>query len=302
MSQRDVLGELQAARVTAPPELRERIRLVAASDTTPPRRVTWRRALVVAVPVAAAIAATVVFTRPASHPQSKPLTFRAAGAATEAQPSLKVAPTPSRVQTYATTLALELPTPAKVSDAIKRALAITASLSGYPSAVHAQTHGDKATATLTLKVPRANVQRAVARLSQLGTITAEQVAVTDKQDGLNTIDREIARLQRQLAAAPPHSKRAAALTAQIQRLQRAEAQTRRTAHYATIHLSLRTPQAAAPAKPSRLHGVGVALTWLGIGAVYALAIGLPVALVLALVWLAVRTVRRRREDALLNDR
>ena len=53
MSQRDVLAELQTARVTAPPELRERIRLVAATaDPKPPRRFTWRRALVVAVPEA----------------------------------------------------------------------------------------------------------------------------------------------------------------------------------------------------------------------------------------------------------
>jgi hypothetical protein len=49
-----------------------------------------------------------------------------------------------------------------------------------------------------------------------------------------------------------------------------------------------------------LHGVGVALKWLGVGAVYALAIGAPVALLLGLVWLAVRTVRRRRENALLE--
>jgi hypothetical protein len=44
----------------------------------------------------------------------------------------------------------------------------------------------------------------------------------------------------------------------------------------------------------------VALTWLGIGAVYALAIGTPVAILLVLIWLAVRVVRRRRENALLE--
>jgi hypothetical protein len=49
-----------------------------------------------------------------------------------------------------------------------------------------------------------------------------------------------------------------------------------------------------------LHGVGVALKWLGIGAVYALAIGAPVAVLLLLLWLGVRVVRRRRENALLE--
>jgi hypothetical protein len=140
---------------------------------------------------------------------------------------------PKRVATTTTTLALQLPTPGKVSDAIKRALAITASLSGYPVSVHAQTHGKSATAALTLKVPRANAQRAVTRLSQLGTITSEQVSLTDKQAGLNATDRTIARLQKQLAAATPGSPLARALTAQIQQLQRAEAQTRAAAHYAT---------------------------------------------------------------------
>jgi hypothetical protein len=42
------------------------------------------------------------------------------------------------------------------------------------------------------------------------------------------------------------------------------------------------------------------LTWLGIGAVYALAIGTPLVVLALLVWLAVRVIRRRREDALLS--
>src|SRR5689334_25447592 len=67
MSQRDLVSELRAARVAAPAELRERVRSIAAADTEPRRWFTWRRAFVVAVPVAAAIAATVVFTRPASQ-------------------------------------------------------------------------------------------------------------------------------------------------------------------------------------------------------------------------------------------
>jgi hypothetical protein len=38
----------------------------------------------------------------------------------------------------------------------------------------------------------------------------------------------------------------------------------------------------------------------GIGAVYALAVGGPFVVLLALVWLAARLVRRRREEALLS--
>jgi hypothetical protein len=324
MSQRDLVAELQAARLTAPPELRERVRLIAAADASARRpRLTWRRALVVALPVAAAVAATVVLTRPA-HRQSEvaidnaqhgsvlqtqlaPAPRRSAGTASKA---FGVPTTPSRVQVYGATLSLRIPNANGVSDAVKRAMQITTSLGGYSTSVHASSFGKEADAELTLKVPRDHVQEAITRLAQLGTITAEQVDVLDKQASLNATDRQIARLQKQLAAARAEvpqtdttKTRIAQLTASIARLQRGEAATRRTAHYATIHLSLTTAQQVVPPKHHHhgpLHGVVVALTWLGIGAVYALAIGLPVLIVLLLLWLAIRTARRRREDALLS--
>ena len=44
MSQRDLAAELRAARLTAPAEVRERVRRIAAhDDTVRPRRFTWRR-------------------------------------------------------------------------------------------------------------------------------------------------------------------------------------------------------------------------------------------------------------------
>src|SRR5262249_5453650 len=134
--------------------------------------------------------------------------------------------------------------------------------------------------------------------------------VLDKQASLNATDRLIARLQKQLASlravtvqTDATKTQIAQLTARIEGLQRGEASTRRTAHYATIHLSLTPALAYVPPKQHThgpLHGVVVALTWLGIGAVYALAVGLPVLIVLLLLWLAVGTVRRRRVDALLD--
>ncbi|HEX3806219.1 MAG TPA: DUF4349 domain-containing protein [Gaiellaceae bacterium] len=307
MSPRDVLAELREAQVAAPADVRERVRLLAAADpTTPARRFTWKRSLVVALPVAAAIAGAFVLTRPSHHVKDQLQLAKAPPVlSTQIQHGSAAAPAfvpsaRSRVQIVGTTLSLRIPNAQGVSDAVKRAVQITTSLSGYASSVHEQTHGKTASADLTLKVPRAHVQQAVSRLSQLGTITAEQVSVTDKQAGLNATDREIARLQKQLAATTG-TKQRAALTSHIQSLQRSEAQLRRAAHYATIHLTLATPP--APAKTRHhgpLHGVGVALRWLGIGAVYALAIGLPVAIVLALCWFAIRLIRRRREEALLG--
>ena len=327
MSQRDLTAELRRGRITAPSELRERVRLIAAADTTPARRFTWRRALVVALPVAAAIAATVVFTRPNDNRHAIPETAirsaaiqhgsvnkafgqatvkpadSAAGAAKLAVPS-----TPGRAQVYGAFLALRLSSAAAVSDGVKSALHITSTLGGYPTSVHATSQAKLASADLVLRIPRVHVQEAISRLSALGTITSEQVDIQDKEAGLNAAGRQIARLQSQLRElrVQPRSKataaRIAALEAQVGRIQRTAAATRRGAHFATVRLHLTSAKAVVPHKQGHgpLHGVVVALTWLGIGAVYTLAIGAPLVVLALLVWLAARIVRRRREDALLS--
>jgi hypothetical protein len=324
MSQRDLTAELRGARIAAPPEVRERVRLIAAADTTPTGRFTWRRALVVALPIAAAVAASIVLTRPGDHHAATPTVLRgealqsqaakSPGAPTTADSAhgaatkLAVPSAPGRVQNYGAYLALHLSTATAVSDGVKSALRIASSLGGYPASVHATSEAKVASADLVLKIPRSHVQEAITRLSALGTITSENVDIQDKQAGLNATDRQIARLQTQLkelrAQTPTAAtaKRIASLEAQIARLQRSEAATRRTAHYATVQLHLTSAKAVVPHKQGHgpLHGVVVALTWLGIGAVYALAIGTPVAVLMLLVWLGARVIRRRREDALLS--
>ena len=49
-----------------------------------------------------------------------------------------------------------------------------------------------------------------------------------------------------------------------------------------------------------LHGLVVAFKWIGIGAVYAIALGTPLVLLIALGWFLARGMRRRREEALLS--
>ena len=317
MSQRDLVAELRAAHVEAPPEVRERVRLIAAAAPAPPRRITWRRALVVVVPVAAAVAATIVFTRPANHQRTAlehtpgALTIAPnVGAATDkaAAKAFSVPSPKNRVQTYDATLSLRVEHARDVSDGVKRALRITTSLGGYSSSVHAETHGSRAVADLKLRIPRSRIQAAMAELAQIGTITDENVTTVDQTALLNNTDREIARLQKQLTVlraepkSPQNDRRIAALVKRVEALQRGAATTRRNAHYATVNLHLETPLVTVVEKHGNgpLHGVGVALTWLGIGVVYALAIGTPVLLLLALAWFGVRVVRRRRENALLE--
>jgi hypothetical protein len=335
MSQRDLTAELRAARITAPDEVRERVRSIAATDSTPthrftlrgitPHSITLRRALVVALPVAAAVAATIVFTRPGGEQPTaaRELDKQAnvagvAHAPAAIQPNARAAatqktfsavpPTPGRVQQVEASLSLRLPTSNGVSGAIQRALRIAQSFGGYPVYVDAGSHQRSASADLTLKVPRAHVREAVARLSALGTITAEHFEIQDLEAGINGTDRTMARLQRTLAGlraqvpSPTVQRKIAALTTRIAQLQRQRATTIRSAHFATVNLHLATPQAAArhAAHHGPLHGLGVAFHWIWIGAVYAFALGAPIAVLLILAWLAVRVLRRRRVDALLS--
>jgi hypothetical protein len=295
-------------------------------------RLTWRRSLVLALPVAAALAAAaiVISTRPSGETTADRVTTaleaqtRAASPATghgsSALPfgaqtgagAAKLAPAPSatRAQDYGAFLALRLPTPERVSDGVKDALRITTSLGGYPASVHATSTKRTAVADLTLKVPRPHVQQAITRLSGLGTIASERVEVQDVQAGLDETGRTISRLQRRLRdlraqpQTPATTRQIASLTARVESLQRSQAAVAQRARYATISLHLATPQTrVAPVKHERgpLHGLGVAFHWIWIGAVYALALGLPLVALLALVWLALRAVRRRREDALLSS-
>ena len=191
---------------------------------------------------------------------------------------------------------------------MKKALAITTALGGHPTSVHASSADKTGVADLVLRIPRRHVQEAVTRLSQLGTITSEQVDVQDLQAGVDATARRIARLQRRLATlraepqTPERDRAVAAITAQVERLQRAEAATLRSAQLATLRLHVATPPAATPAHQGRgpLHGIGTAAYWTAIGGVYALAFGIPLIAVALLIWLIARTVRRRRVDALLS--
>jgi hypothetical protein len=327
MSQRDLVAELRAARSNAPLEVRERVRAIAGEDESASRRrLTWRRALVVVVPAAAAVAAAVVLTRPSGHEQvvvhgavqTVPDTARksAAGSAGFAlgarAPEAQLAPlsVAGRLQQIETTLSVRVPTANAVSSSMQRALAIVRSYGGYPVYVDAGTQGSRASADLTLKVPRTHLREAMTRLSALGTITAEHLDVQDLTAQVNDTDRTIARLQRRLAGLRQQEQTAAVqrtiaqLTATVARLQRGRAQTVRAAHYATIALHLATKQQVVTHHKGHhgpLHRLGTALMWLGVGAVYVLVLGTPIALVILLAWLAARTVRRRREDALLSQ-
>jgi hypothetical protein len=328
MSRPDLLTELRAARPAAPPELRERVLALAPAAPPRHRRLSWRLGVVIAFAAGFAVVAAVVATRggrdhtaatttpaivrgrPSTDSSGNAHETLGAPANAKTFSATVPAPAPGRVQRYRAYVELRVENASDVSEASQRAQSITRSLGGYVLAVTVDARGKKGSAELTLRVPRQHVQEAVARLSQLGTVIAENVQVQDLQAQVNANDRLIERLQKRLAdlrakeQTDEVKRQVAALTKRIQQLQRTRATTVREAHYATVELQVTTKKAAA-AKPDEgpgpLHGLGVAFRWIGIGAVYALALGTPFVVLLVLLWLAARAVRRRREEALLSS-
>jgi hypothetical protein len=328
MSRPDLLTELRASRPAAPTELRERVLALAPAAPPRHRRLSWRLGVVIALAAGIAVVAAVVATRGGGDHAAVTTTPALAGAESSIDSSGKApgalgapanaktfsatvpAPEAGRLQNYRAYLELRVPKAADVSRASQQAQTITRSLGGYVLAVTVDARGKRGSAGLRLRVPRQQVQEAVARLSQLGTVVAENVQVEDLQAQVNANDRRVARLQQRLRdlrakeQTDEVKRQIAALTKQIQQLQRTRATTVREAHYATIQLDIATKKAAAAkhdSGPGPLHGLGVAFRWIGIGAVYALALGTPFVVLLVLLWLAARAVRRRREEALLSS-
>jgi hypothetical protein len=207
-------------------------------------------------------------------------------------------------------LHLRLHNGAAVAAAARRAVAIVDALGGFPQSVHVSVNTSTGSAQITLRIPRARVTTAVTRLSALGAVTGEQLSVSDLQGGVDTIGLRIEHLERSLAAAlhapqtPQTVKLVAALTAQILGLQRTRAATLRSAADATVSVDLATP--ARPTPPARRHGrgpfdrLGIVFRDAGIGAVYLLALGTPLAALTVIGFLTVSRLRRRRDERLLN--
>ena len=157
-------------------------------------------------------------TRPTNHPAAVVQPFRtdlaptitaegnAKAAAAPSAPGGQhgaprpLAPSATRAQKYSASLTLRVPNATAVSDATKRAVAIVSGLGGYVVSAHVDAASKTGSSELVLKVPKTNVRTAIARLSALGTITAEQVDIQDLQAGIATTDRTMQRLQRQLAS------------------------------------------------------------------------------------------------------
>ena len=174
-------------------------------------------------------------------------------------------PTTGRAQRYSAELTLSVKDVDALSDATQQALRITRDLGGYLVNVSYAT-SETGVSSLTLKVPTANVQDAIVRLTGLGTIVSQQVRIDDLQNQVDELTKQetvllerIAKLSARIADpdTDPEVKatleaRRDAARAQLVQVRAAKSQVKAEASYATIQLTLQTEKSSAvPAAPSR---------------------------------------------------
>jgi hypothetical protein len=281
---------LRESRPVASSELRERVRLIAAPEPVPRRRVPWRRLTLVAVPAAlaaAAIAGVVVGLRERSA-QPQPVVVRGAAADSARTGLQKLAPTvvpPSstRFQDYRASLTVEVPNANAVSDRTKRAVRIAQRLGGVVARVDVSTSGPRGSSYVVVRVPVDKVTTAVAQLGELGRILDQHLAVLDVQ-------RRIEQLREKVRTTTGDERKAA---------QQQLFQELRRARLSTISVELRTPEPVVPV-PHHTSTAGRILHAEGRIALYAGLIGGPLLALALAAWLGWRGLRRISERRLLG--
>jgi hypothetical protein len=308
----DLATALREETPTAPVELRERVARIAATTPPPPRRsiLSLRRVLVFAAPATVAaslvlalavgiktaavgdeppMGATVANLERKLAPTDQAQTFDRARQRTAAVP----APSGRRAQDVQANLRILVDDTNDLSAATQRALRTTRRLGGYVLAVNYGTpEPTEGTATLRVRVPVSRVQAAIVEFSGLGRILAQQTQITDVQQQLDELTRQI--------------RRAKGDKARIAALRRQRTALSRRAAYATVAVDLTTYEPEQPtASPGRLEralddATGVLAAELAIGA-YALIVASPF-LVLLLAGLAGNRAYRRYTDQRLLER
>ena len=347
-----LLHELRAAKPAAPTALRERVRALSAAEQEQARepflarlRFTWGwRRLVLVAPAAVAVAlvaaGVIGLTRgdvagrdgevaavgggeaartaptesfDAAAPESQTLVPGVTKSAGEAVP-----PAPGQLQRYEAELRLRVEDVDALSTATKRAQRIALAHGGSIASLQYDAPAEGiGGAQITLRIPTANVQSALAELSSLGTIVGQRYGIDDLQQQADSLQREIEATQRRIAGilaqleSPNLSNadravlqsRLSSARAELARLREGLSGTRAEARTATVYLTLTTEEIepGAVGGGSRLDGVKDVLAWEAIALLYAAVIVGPFLVVGFLVWLVFRLLRRRETARLLEQ-
>jgi Domain of unknown function (DUF4349) len=303
----DLAAALRAETPAAPGRLRDRVTLIAATPPPPRRTFPVRRALAVGMPAALAaslVAAAVIGLVSSGSPPPKVAAVEqpqklAPAESQDLERALRAAgtpaPTPGRAQDYRATLTVLVEGTEDLSTTTQRALRATRRLGGYIVTVDYGTpEPSEGTASLRVRIPVSRVQAAIVQFSGLGRILAQHTQISDLQQSLDELTRQIRRLERTGGSKE-----------QIAALRRQRTEINRRAAFATVSLDLTThePQ-KSPASPGRLEraiddATSVLAAELAIGA-YALIVAAPILLLLAAGFVASRTYRRHADQRLLE--
>jgi hypothetical protein len=346
-----VISQLREATLSAPDALRSRVLATAPSRRRAFAPRPSRRLVFAVIPATLALAVTAAIvhgltTGSGSQPLSAHSSFKAqkqltrpetavgagGGAAKTPSDSLRALPAGSAQSTLAPTgstgrlqhtdasLQVRVPDIEHLSSATRAATQIATSLGGYAQSVDYQTpQGGNGTASIELRVPAQNVQRALERLAGLGTLVSQNVSVNDLQHALQVQSEQIAQLRRRVAAlhqalADPSLADAQRVLLQIKLAeskralaQRLNARNGTVTAGTTARISLVLGTERSVVAPTHHRGhlsrmLHSALGFLGVEAMivlYALIVISPLVLLGGLAWVLTRMRRRRDEDRLL---
>jgi hypothetical protein len=200
-----------------------------------------------------------------------------------------------------------------LSRATQSAVRDTLRLGGYVASANYGTNEARGDSLLQLRVPVANVQKAIARFTDLGTLLAQRISVVDLQAGVDRINRRLAgqlkvieTLEAKSDLTPAERARLEAAKRNVRQLTRGRTSLERQAAYAKFSLQLTTQKAAekqgTPGRFDKFWGdAGDILGKEAIGVLYALVIVGPFAILAALAFFAERSRRRRADHRLLEE-
>jgi Domain of unknown function (DUF4349) len=315
MSEASFESALQELRESAPPapeRLRELVQTLPAAKGRRPVRLRPALVAVAAIAIAVGLGAAAIggltnsrkreISQGAIALERVPLAKRARAQAFGPQ----VVPTPgltakSRLQRQDVAMRLRV---RDLSGATQSAVRTTRRLGGYVAGADYSTSSDTGNSRLALRVPVTNLQKAIARFTELGTILSQHISVADLQGGLDSLDARIARKQRRIETL--HGARREREQRALARLLRSRQALIREGTYARITLQLTTGKPATKhVEPGRFGrfwvNAGDILGKEAIAVLYALVVVGPFVLLAALVLLAERARRRRSDHRLLEE-
>ena len=326
-----VLQELRTAAPHAPERLRERVAALPAVRSRRSFRLRPALAVAIALALSVGLGAVIIGGLSGSEPKGSlagemlqtgavqarrapaleattpEYQHRAPGEAFQKQPTLGSS---SRLQRQDVSMKLRVD---DLASATQSAVRETVRLGGYVASANYGTNEARGDSLLQLRVPVANVQKAIARFTDLGTLQAQRISVVDLQAGVDRINRRLAAqlkviqtLEAKSDLTPAERARLEAARRTVRQLNRGRTSLERQGAYARFSLQLTTQKAAekqeAPGRFDKFWGdAGDILGKEAIGVLYALVIVGPFAILAALALFGERARRRRADHRLLEE-